>query len=361
MKAPLNYFTGKTILLISPESWSHLFVSKHHYAITLAEQNNVYFLNPPSTGLSISPSAYKNLWIVNYTPFIKGLRFFPGFVQTFLMKRKFKRIERLASTQFDCIWSFDNSLFFNFSFLSKKILKISHIVDYSQNFQFLMASATADICFGVSQNIVDRLKKYNKNSFLIPHGISLSKNYFQKVVEIPGQNSVKAVYAGNLESKYIDKEILFSLVEIHQNVDFIFLGPGGLEWPRKPNTFYLGVIDRMQLPHFLERADVLLLLYDAEKYPEQLTNSHKVLEYLNSGKVIVGCLISDYANKPGLVEMSLKKSETLTLFNRVVTNLDYYNNNEAMTRRRDFAAANTYTERIKEIEVLIEQSGCGMK
>ena len=41
-----NYFENKTILLISPETWGPVKVSKHHYANYLAKANQVYFFNP---------------------------------------------------------------------------------------------------------------------------------------------------------------------------------------------------------------------------------------------------------------------------------------------------------------------------
>ena len=31
------FFRDKNVLLISPEHWTHLFISKHHYAIELAK------------------------------------------------------------------------------------------------------------------------------------------------------------------------------------------------------------------------------------------------------------------------------------------------------------------------------------
>ena len=42
-----------SILIISPEAWNGHFVSKHHYAVSLANRGyKVYFLNPPSNLLS---------------------------------------------------------------------------------------------------------------------------------------------------------------------------------------------------------------------------------------------------------------------------------------------------------------------
>lgn len=347
-----SFFKDKNILLISPEDWNHLFVSKHHYAIELSKRNKVFFLNPPGKEFSSIKSTYNNLWVVNYTPFIKGLRFLPRFLQVYFMRRKFKQIQKLTSTRFDCVWSFDNSVFFDFSFLPKGTLKISHIVDYSQNFQFSRAASTADICFGVSQNIVDRLLTSNKNSFRVPHGVSIEKSELTEL-QLPGTNSIKAMYAGNLDSKYLDRSTLFELVDSHPEVDFIFLGSGGSDWGRRKNTFFLGVINYEYLGSYLAKADVLLLIYDTGKYPDQLTNSHKILEYLASGKVILSTFISDYASIPFLMEMVKDKGELPSLFNKIISGLAFYNGLEKRNARIKYAEGNSYSDRLLVIEQLV--------
>ena len=43
----LRFLTDKAILLISPQPWNHVRISKHHYAEALAGHNNVLFLEPP--------------------------------------------------------------------------------------------------------------------------------------------------------------------------------------------------------------------------------------------------------------------------------------------------------------------------
>lgn len=347
-----DFFRGKNILLISPERWDHLFVSKHHYAIELARHNHVFFLNPPSTELSLAKSGYKNLMVVSYTHFIFGLRFLPTVLQLYFMRKKYNAIEKIASIQFDCVWSFDNSVFFDFSFLPKKILKISHLVDYSQNFQLSKAASSADICFGVSQNIVDRLLMFNKNSFLIPHGISVN-NFEEKEVQLPGSNLIKAIYAGNLDSKYIDRHLLSSIIDNHTQVDFIFLGSGGSDWIRQENTFFLGFIKHDHLMSYLKKADILLLVYDVEKHPDQLTNAHKILEYLASGNVIVSSFIKDYVNRPDLLEMAIEREDFAKLFGKVMLNLSLFNNGKNKVARMNYANTNTYSKRLIEIEKLV--------
>ena len=348
-----KFFIGKNILIVSPESWNQLFVSKHNYAIELAKYNKVYFLNPPGRKYSCQETRYKNVWEVNYTKFIKGLRFLPRFIQRTLMKLKFAHLQQMASVKFDCVWSFDNSVFFDFSFLPQQILAISHIVDYSQNFQFETTASTADLCFGISQNIVDRLVLFNKNSYLMPHGISIDLASLPGVT-LPGLNTTKAIYAGNLNSKYLDRKTFNRLISQNPKVDFIFLGSGSDSWDKKTNTFFLGIIERKLLMNYLEKADVLLMLYDVEKFPDQLTNAHKLLEYLSAGKVTVSNFVRDYKDKSHLLRMALSNADILAVFSEVISDLSFYNNAENIKVRKSFAARNTYAHRLQEIEQLIK-------
>lgn len=66
---------NKTILLISPQSWGKMFLSKQHYAIELAKKGNkVYFLNPPNENSIqqteaieiISSDISSNLFLINH-------------------------------------------------------------------------------------------------------------------------------------------------------------------------------------------------------------------------------------------------------------------------------------------------------
>lgn len=352
---PPKFFIGKNILIVSPESWNHLFVSKHNYAIELSKYNKVYFLNPPCKKYSCQETRYKNVWEVNYPRFIKGLRFLPRFIQRTSMRKKYERLQQVTSVKFDCVWSFDNSVFFDFTFLPQHIFSISHIVDHSQNFQFGTTASTADLCLGISQNIVDRLVLFNKNSYLMPHGISINLTS-QTGVTLPGYNAIKAVYAGNLSSKYLDRKALNSLISQNPKVDFIFLGSGSETWDKKTNTFFLGIIERELLMNYLEKADVLLMLYDVEKFPDQLTNAHKMLEYLSAGKVTVSSFIKDYRDKSNLLRMTSSNADIQAFFSEVISNLSFYNNEENIKVRKAFAAQNTYAHRLQEIEELIKHN-----
>lgn len=327
-------------------------MSKHNYAIELAKYNKVFFLNPPQKASGINATRYANLWELDYRPFIMGLRFLPSFLQRYLIKRKFEELQKITLVEFDCVWSFDNSVFYDFTTLPKYVFTISHIVDYAQNFQFKQAASTANLCLGVSQNIVDRLKNYNKNSFLIPHGISSEENS-HVIVTLPGSNRIKAMYAGNLNSQYLDKEVILKLIQENPNVDFVFLGKGDANWFKAVNSFFLGAVPHLDLLSYLRKADVLLMFYNVARFPKQLTNAHKILDYMRSGKVIVSNFVKDYEGNSHLLTMASNRLEIPLIFSKVISNLEFYNSYEIMAKRIAFASRNTYADRISEIENLI--------
>ncbi|MDQ7085039.1 MAG: hypothetical protein Q9M36_08940 [Sulfurovum sp.] len=125
------------ILIISPEAWDTHFVSKHHYAITLASEGYiVYFLNPPNNNvktIEIATTKYQNLYTMTDNKVARGLRFYPRFVREYIQRKWLKKVERNIGKQFDTVWLFENSRFYDMGFADDR-LKIYHQVDLNQNF-----------------------------------------------------------------------------------------------------------------------------------------------------------------------------------------------------------------------------------
>lgn len=354
---------GKNILLISPEPWNHIFVSKHHYAIHLGKRNNkVFFLNPPSFKDEVLKADYENVWQVNYTGFPRGLRFFPVFIQKGVIKKVFVKLQNLCKVKFDVIWSFDNSVFFDFSALPEEVTKISHIVDLDQDFQTRRAAESANVCFGVCKPIVDKLKFYNPNTHFVNHGFRpfLDKGKYE--IKIPGKNSVKAFYAGNLNRKYFDWNLIKKIIKENSEVDFLIAGPWSDTVLKEqlialPNVFYLGKLDAKFLGAYYKLADLLLIVYKADEFHDILSNTHKMMEYLGSGKMIVATHTEEcksLANN-GLFLMSDKSKEYPELFKSAIQDLEYWNSPAKVQRRKAFALDNTYDKQIDRIESFLNE------
>lgn len=361
----------KNILLISPESWEHIFVSKHHYATHLGERGNkVYFLNPPTSTFKNEKTTYKNVFNIHYTGFSKGLRYYPAFIQRFFIRKVFNELQKKLDVTFDIVWSFDNSVFYDFKALPKSILKISHIVDLNQNFQTAKATQTANICFGVTHSIIDRLKQYNKHSYFINHGYNSNTKSDTIKIKIPGKHKIKALYAGNLSIGYLDWESLFYISKNNQEINFIFIGPHADNFTLNKNTthnfkqrftqlsnaHFVGKLESKVLQKWYHSADILLISYQEQNHIDQ-ANPHKMMEYLSSGKVIVGTKTLEYQKlaKQGIIAMADKNEELPHLFKEVAINLEQWNSDELSQKRKDFAMGNTYDKQIERIEGLLNK------
>jgi glycosyltransferase involved in cell wall biosynthesis len=353
---------NKNILLISPEPWDHIFVSKHHYATHLADRGNqVFFLNPPSKQTKVEKTGFEHVYSIHYKGFIKGLRFFPAFLQRYLIRKKFEQLQKLCQVKFDMVWSFDNSVFFDFSALPDEVYCISHIVDLNQDFEFEKAAKTADLCIGVIQKIVTKQLQFNPKSYLIGHGVQMSKTEAKAIV-LPGKNQLKALYIGNLQMPYIDWELLLELVKEHIQVDFIFLGSDNHKINGEAknklfeltNVYYLNQVGADSISNYLSSADLLLLAY-TQKYYEEYASPHKMMEYLASGKMIIATWTEEYEKliNEELIEMSKSRKAYLNKFKSVIENLTDWNSEMKSEKRKSFALMNTYTKQIEKIEQLL--------
>jgi hypothetical protein len=298
---------------------------------------------------------------VHYQGFIKALRFFPNVLQKLLIKKKFEELERLCNAKFDLVWSFDNSVFYNFKALPDSVYSISHIVDYSQDFEFEKSSKTADLCLASSKYIVKKQKQYNLRSYIIGHGFN-KVNGHSTSFKLKGRGRINCGYAGNLDIKYIDWVLVEALINDFADIDFHFAGQWSSESEfqhisKRPNFYFYGKLPSDELPIFYENLDILILTYQYDKYPEQLANPHKMMEYLGSSKVILATWTNEYEDLASqeVIKMAKTREEYLVYFKLIIENLDDWNSANQSEKRKAFALNNTYLKQIEKIEGLLNE------
>ena len=361
----MSALSNKNILIVSPEPWDHIFVSKHHYSVYLAKRGNrVFFLNPPKNGMSVTATSFSNVFTVEYKGFVKGLQYLPGPLRRFLVRLTYKRLQYLCDTRFDIVWSFDNSVFFDFNALPAGTVKISHIVDLNQDFQTRKAARTADYCFCTTELIKERLMKFNSRVAKINHGFHVPAltDAFPRV-----SGRTTAMYAGNLAMPYIDWFVLKDLVISFEAVDFVFVGPIGQalthntemarakqDVMKSNNTHFIGPVDSDLLQKYYQVADILLIAYQ-DAYQQDQANPHKMMEYLGSGKMVVASFTAEYEHlsDKGLILMSKTNQEVKRLFHHALQHLEFWNGETLQQTRRSFGLANTYDRQIDQIEKII--------
>ncbi|ULQ56261.1 hypothetical protein KJS94_16550 [Flavihumibacter rivuli] len=371
--------TGKVILVISPQEWGKMFVSKHHYAIELAGRgNDVYFLNPPSSSVGFDVSftqlkEYPGLTIIDHQLwFPVNLKFHAISVFHFLMSFHIRRVLKNLPKKPDIIWSFDLGNFYPFNLFPNKSLRIFHPVDEPLNKTAFDSGEGADLVLSVTNEILSKYAFINCPKFFIQHGVSAS--FLDVKVKSSVGKPIRVGFSGNLLRRDIDRLTLLRLIKENSDLVFDFWGSvkvsfsnlGGdmgketrmfiEELQNQPNVVLHGPVSAKELELGLASVDMLLICYDISKDQSGGTNYHKVMEYLAIGKVIVSNNITTYAGRDDLITMckSRKNNDELPgLFKKVVNSLEYYNSTLMVEGRRSYAAENTYRKQVQRIEELL--------
>ena len=378
--------SNKTILLISPQSWGKMFVSKHHYALELAKKGNlVYFLNPPGEKVAGSKDnicievsgIHENLFLVNHhLSFPYNIKF--HFIGLFhlLMQPHVKKILKKIGIRPDIVWSFDLGNLYPFSFFPKESLKVFHPVDEPLNSTAINSARGAELMFSVTPEILDKYKGYPIPQHLINHGIS--EEFLQADPAHKNNNKIHVGFAGNLLRPDIDRRILLQI--INENPEIIFECWGSYQvseanlsgsvdentkqfiygLQQSPNVKLHGTVSSPQLAKELQRMNAFLICYDVQKDQSKGTNYHKVMEYISSGKVIIANNITGYKTEPVLVQMVEERDHNNilpALFKKIVGSLDNYNAAPLQEQRKKYATENTYGKQIERIEQILKTAG----
>jgi hypothetical protein len=352
---------GKNILIVSPEPWDHIFLSKHHYAVHLSKLGNtVFFLNRPRKENAIKTTSFENLFEVTIKHPIKGFRLWPSFFRKIYTRKLYNKIEKLCKVKFDIVWCFDHSLFFQLDALPSSLIKISHIVDYTQDYNLPIGAATANVCFTPNRFLLEKLQKYNPRSYFINHGYHIPESNLPSFQYATGRKAIRVGYAGNLEIKYLDWGLIEQLAQRHPEIDFLMAGPVSESRMKNfldsfPNIHFVGVLDSNELQGFYQSCDILLICYKADEFPEQLANPHKMIEYLASSKMLVATWTAAFKQlyEDNLILMAKSKEEFLVQFENSKRYLEKWNSNIKAQNRKAFAINNTYSKQIDKISRII--------
>ncbi len=365
----------KKILLISPEPWGINFVSKHHYANYLAKENTIYFLNP-ANGFSKNPlgnvscklkTIKKGLITIDYVNLIPRLNNLPKAVQKRTYKKQAKQIQKaIGIEKIDIVWSFDPNRFFEQG-VWNAITKLYHTVDFHPQAKYekdLVLSS--DHFFGVTRLILDEHKDYRKGIEIV-HAADLDGFQEGISVNIPGNQTIKAIYTGNFH-KHIDYNLLMTLVDQNPTVDFILVGPTQSsnlsskntieietfkQLKDKPNIFFTGNVPSNHLISYLNGCDINLVLFRKENEIIHCS-PHKLMAYFYSGNITLSNYIDAHKNTSSdIICMEETGAEILLKFKQISTDLARWNSAELKIKRSEFAIANSYSEKIKQISNLL--------
>jgi len=360
------------VLLISAESWSGHWVSKHHYAKALVDAGiSVYFLEPPTLGSKkFTVQEAKDVLgvhVLSCRRVFPALQYIPGIFRRLIERRWLNSLERFLDINFDVVWLFENSRFFDMRFAAHR-LKIYHQVDLNQNFHPLTAAKTADIVLCTSDVIANNLAKSGKKIHKIHHGVTLHQGNPQTLSESSKikNSDINAAYVGNLDIDYLDLPLLEEAVSMHPEIVFHLVGGYCSEGEtysalkKYQNVRWWGQVNPAAVASILHTIDISLLIYKAETYRDQLSGPHKVMEYFAAGAVCVATYTDEYKDRPELLQMAERREDYLLLLAEVVKSLEVYNSPDAVKCRQAFAGSHTYSKQLQRIVAIIENAGFKM-
>jgi hypothetical protein len=371
---------GKNILILSPQSWGKMMLSKHHYAFELARKgNNVFFLDPPIqekkhqiNSIQIQRSDIcPNLFLIKHKLFYPyNIKFHSMVLFKFLMKFHIKKVLERINERIDIIWSFDLGNLYLFSWFPNT-MKIFHPVDEPLNKNAIESGKGAHIIFSVTNEILDKYKHLDIPSFFLNHGVS-DEFFHQPVPSLSsGYDHIRVGISGNLLRQDIDRPVLLQIIKANRDIIFEIWGSyrqnesniGGFNdadtvtfidtLQNCSNVILHGAVSPNELQIGYSRMSAFLICYDVEKDQSKGTNYHKIMEFLSTGKTIISNNITTYANDPELISMIADRKangDLLPLFNNVIRSLDVHNSTFLQEKRKKFAWDNSYKKQVEKIE-----------
>ncbi len=369
MNEDLSILRDKTVLLVSPQPWDHIFLSKHHYAEALARHNRVFFLEPPvdigPRGVRLSPAeGAPGVTVVSWRPFFpRRLRFHLYGLYRWLIGQDARRIAERLPSKLDIVWCFDFNLFPDLSAFGAP-LKIFHPVDPLTQRRQVDIGQGADLIISVSKEILANFdgRRFAGRTLLVNHGLApVFADLAQSPAVTPTRKGIQAGFAGNLDRKIINLRVLKRLAGSHPDVTFNFWGPfdaaGALARTLAPlpNVRLHGPLNKAELAKAMAPMDVFLLAYVDDEAEYDRSNAHKLLEYMSTGKTILASPMHIYADDPELVRMPANDSDEafLAAFAKLIGDLPGLNGARVAMRRKAFAKGFTYEANLAVIDAAL--------
>jgi len=228
---------------------------------------------------------------------------------------------------------------------------------------------------------LEPFERFGASTKLFHHGLSgafedLARRGSESSTAASASQTIRVGYVGNLTRWATDYDQLEDLIRNHPECIFEFFGPKyyqdrPLDCVERGESYltFLEQADNVVLhgsksPEFIaeasQRIDIWLACYDARRDvnadEKGISNSHKLMEYLATGKVVVSNLFTMYSEVSELLAMlpSASNDGFAEHFSSVVRELKKWNARDLQQRRVQFALSNTYTNQAERLLSFME-------
>ena len=170
---------------------------------------------------------------------------------------------------------------------------------------------------------------------------------------------------------------MIEVIKKHKEIDFIFWGQYQIlqdklgsynsdetnvfinELLQLSNVTLKGPVAKKELVTQIKNVHFFWICYNKINSPNwDGSNSHKILEYLATGKPVISHFLETYQTFPDLILMNHEVSNENyhNLFNEGIKNLNLSLSKESIERRIKFAHSNSYSNQIEFVEGKIKEN-----
>jgi glycosyltransferase involved in cell wall biosynthesis len=379
---------NKNIIFFSADDWGcGLMTSKTHIADLLSEENNLLYIN--SIGLrqpKISSqdakkifrklgSFFKGLdkvkdrmWV--FTPIIVPFHKY-RFVQKinkFLLILFVKIIQKRIGLQNPILFTFlPNTVDVIGNFGESKI--IFYCVDEFSIFDGVATETVldmekrliqkADIVLATSQKLFESKRKYNNNSYFMPHGVDVEHFAKAQSDETIIPDDIKDIkkpiigFFGLLDDRF-DQDLISKVAKLKPDWSIVLISktdvPISLLKECK-NIHILGQRDYQTLPAYCKAFDVALIPYILNEQTENV-NPIKLREYLASGLPVVSTKLPEVVKYNEVAMIAENHEDFIKSLEIAIKE----NSKEKINERMKFVEKESWISKAEEISSIIERS-----
>ncbi|MDX2128637.1 MAG: glycosyltransferase [Chloroherpetonaceae bacterium] len=219
-------------------------------------------------------------------------------------------------------------------------------------------ACVADATISTSRALQERMSRYNKHSCFVPNAADFS--LFSKTTstaipeDLESIKGVKIIYSGNIGLR-LDYAMIYEAATLEPTWNFVFIGPidqakfSGEKLYTLSNVHFLGSKPYEALPTYLSHADVCLIPFEKSELTKYIYPL-KINEYLATGKPVVSTSFANLSDFESVIYQANSATELI----KAVSNALSENSNEKIEARKKVAESNTWEERAKAFDAILD-------
>lgn len=377
---------NQDIVILSNIAWSFSWQRHQQLAVRFARENRVLFVEPPVSPLLFfhdrklfhaalrkkiggSTRINQNLHLFSPPPALPGGRI------SLAVQRINQRILSGAVNRTATRLGFSSPLAWNFSpYYSKTSFSLNQRVTVYDCVDEMSAEGggikgkvartleretltQSDIVFTTSQYLFRTRRPYNPRTFFLPNGADFDQYQAASLEQEPVNSEIDQLPAPRIGfsgtfNRRVDEDLVRWVAGQRPAWSLVFIGaltsaPGILK--NLPNVHFLGARPARQLPGYLRKISAGIVPYRNSRETRAI-HPVKVYDYLSLGLPVVSTSFGDIEYFRDVISIARDREEFLSHLEMVETG----DIPSARQRRMDFARENSWDQRVKEIERILE-------